>query len=73
MNEVESPDLVKASTNGTLAAALIATAAGVGAWLFGLANAIWPAHPQIAAIAITIVVSIAVKRIWPVDAAQNGM
>jgi len=56
---------MKASTNSTLAATLIATAAGVGAWLFGLANAIWPAHPQIAALVITIVVSVVVKQIWP--------
>jgi hypothetical protein len=57
--------LMKASTNSTLAATLIATAAGVGAWLSGLARAIWPAHPQLAALALTIVVSIVVKQIWP--------
>jgi hypothetical protein len=57
---------MKASTNSTLVATLIATAAGVGAWLFGLAKAIWPAHPQIAALVITIVVSVVVKQIWPV-------
>ena len=62
---------MKASTNSTLAATLIATAAGVGAWFFGLARAIWPTHPQIAAFAITIVVSVVVKQIWPVDAGQK--
>jgi hypothetical protein len=56
---------MKASTNSTLAATLFATAAGVGVWLFGLARAIWPAHPQLAAFAITIVVGIVVKQIWP--------
>jgi len=56
---------MKASTNSTLAATLIATGVGVGAWLFGLAKAIWPAHPQIAALAITVVVSVVVKQIWP--------
>jgi hypothetical protein len=60
-----------ASTKSTLAATLIATAAGFGVWLFGFAKAIWPAHPQIAAFAITIVVSIVVKKTWPVDAAQR--
>jgi len=60
-----------ACTNSTLAATAIATAAGVGAWLFGLAKAVWPAHPQVAALAITIVVSIVVKQIWPVDAGQK--
>ena len=32
---------MKASTNSTLAATLIATAAGIGAWFFGLAKANW--------------------------------
>jgi hypothetical protein len=58
---------MKASTNSTLAATLIATAAGVGAWFLGVAKAIWPTHPQVAAFAITIVVSVVVKRLWPVD------
>jgi hypothetical protein len=62
---------MKASTNSTLAATLIATAAGLGAWFFGLAQAIWPAHPQITALLITIVVSVVVKQIWPVDAAHK--
>ena len=51
-----------ASTKSTLAATLIATAAGLGAWLLGIGKAIWPAHPQIAAFTITIVLSIVVKR-----------
>ena len=62
---------MKASTKSTLAATVIASAAGVGAWLFGLAEAIWPAHPQIAAIVITIVASIVVKQLWRVDAGQK--
>ncbi|MGA2149526.1 MAG: hypothetical protein ABSH49_31720 [Bryobacteraceae bacterium] len=62
---------MKASTNSTLAATLIATAAGVGAWFFGLAKAIWPTHPQIAALVITIVVSVVVKQIWPVDVGRK--
>jgi len=62
---------MRASTNSTLAATLIATAAGVGAWFCGFAKAIWPAHPQIAAFVITIVVSVVVKQIWPVDVGQK--
>jgi hypothetical protein len=62
---------MKASTKSTLAATLIATAAGVGVWLFGFAKVIWPAHPQIAALAITIVVSVVVKQVWPADVAQK--
>lgn len=60
--------VMKASTKSAVAATLIATAAGLGAWLFGFADAIWPAHPQIAAFAITVIVCIVVNRIWPVNA-----
>jgi hypothetical protein len=62
---------MKTSMNSTLAATLIATAAGVGAWFFGVAKAIWPTHPQIAAFAITVVVGVVVKQIWPVNAGQK--
>lgn len=57
-------DRMKGSVNSTLAATLIATFVGVGAWLSGLAKAIWPGHPQIAAFATTIVVSVLVKQLW---------
>jgi hypothetical protein len=63
--------LMKVSMNSTLAATLIATAAGVGAWLFGFDKVIWPAHPQIAAVLITVVVGIVVKQIWAVDVGQK--
>jgi hypothetical protein len=59
------------SMNSTLAATLIATAAGLGVWLSGLTKAVWPAHPQIAAILITIAVSILVKMLWPANAGQK--
>jgi hypothetical protein len=62
---------MKSPTNSTLAATLIATAAGVGAWLFGVAEAIWPSHPQIAAFVITIVAGVVVKQFWPVHAGQK--
>jgi len=62
---------MKAPMSSTLAATLIATAVGVGAWFFGYAKVIWPAHPQIAACVLTVVVSVVVKQIWPVDAGQK--
>jgi hypothetical protein len=62
---------MKASTNSTLAATLIATAAGVGAWFFGFAKVIWPDHPQVAALVISIVVSIVVKQIWPINVGRK--
>lgn len=54
---------MKTSTNSTLAATVIATVAGVGAWFFGLAKEIWPAHPQIAAFLLTLVTGLVVKKI----------
>jgi hypothetical protein len=48
-----------------VAATLIGFAAGEGTWFFGGARAIWPNHPQIAAIVIGIVVSMVVLKVWP--------
>lgn len=62
---------MKASMSSTLAATLIATAIGTGAWLLGYAKAIWPAHPQLAVFAITLVAAIVVKQIWPVHLGQK--
>jgi hypothetical protein len=50
---------------------MIATAAGLSAWLFGFAAAIWPDDPQIAAFLITVVVSVVVRQIWPVAPSQK--
>jgi hypothetical protein len=62
---------MKAHMNSTLAATLIATAAGIGVWLLGIAKDIWPAHPQICAFLITIVVGVVVQQAWPVNAGQK--
>ena len=51
--------------NKTLAATLIATVAGTGSWLSGLARTTWPAHPMIAEFLITIGASIVVLIAWP--------
>ena len=58
---------MKAPMSKSLAATLIATAAGTGAWLTGSAKVIWPAHPMIAVLIITVVVGIVVPLIWPAD------
>jgi hypothetical protein len=58
--------------NSTLAATLIGTAVGTGVWFFGYAAAIWPAHPQLAAFAITIVTCVVVKAVWPVLAGRTS-
>jgi hypothetical protein len=48
----------------SLIATLIATAAGFSAWEFGLARRIWPAHPQMAAFLLTLIIAIAVQIAW---------
>ena len=49
----------------SLIASMIATAAGFSAWEFGIARIMWPAHPQLAAFLLTLVVAIAVEIAWP--------
>jgi len=64
---------MKTSMNATLAATLIATAAGLIAWFFGFARDIWPAHPQLAAFLITVVVGIVVNQTWPSNSGQRSI
>ena len=57
----------------SLIASLIATAAGWGAWEFGIAQRIWPAHPQMADFLLTVLfTAIAVQIAWPKLANQQG-
>ena len=51
--------------------ALIATAAGLGTWLVGITKIVWPAHPQLAGVIITVVVYILVLRSRPTAAAPK--
>jgi hypothetical protein len=51
--------------NKTLAATLIATGAGTGLWFLGIDKIVWPAHPGIAVLLITVVVGIVVSLVWP--------
>jgi len=53
------------SARTTLIASLIASAAGIGAWLFGVGNFIWPAHPQLAVFFLTLVCTIVLMIAWP--------
>ena len=45
---------MNASWKVTLKASLVASAIGTGAWFFGISAMIWPAHPTLANIAITV-------------------
>jgi len=56
----------------SLIASLIATAVGFGAWEFGVAQRIWPAHPQMADFLLVIVTGIVVQIIWPRLANEQG-
>ncbi len=63
---------MNAQMNTTLAATLIATAAGIVAWLSGLTRAMWPPHPQICALLITVFVGIVVTQLWPSITGQKN-
>jgi len=47
----------------TIMATLIASIAGTGAWLVGLSEHLWPAHPMIATFLLTVAVYVAAK-LW---------
>jgi hypothetical protein len=48
-----------------LIASVIGTAVGLGAWVFGLGQIIWPAHPQMASFMLTLVTTIVIQIAWP--------
>jgi hypothetical protein len=49
----------------TLKASLLASAVGIGAWLVGLTQTLWPAHPQWAAFFLTIAVTVVLMYLLP--------
>ena len=51
----------------SLIASCIGTAAGLGAWAFGLTRTMWPAHPQLAGFLLTLVTAIVVQATWPTE------
>ncbi len=56
---------MKVSTSSTLAATVIASVVGTGAWYFGFAEHAWPEHPFLFVFVLTIVVLIVAKWLWP--------
>ena len=62
----ERPDTMK-TFKVSLIASGIGTAAGLGAWAFGLTRIVWPAHPQLAGFLLTIVTTIVVQSTWPTE------
>jgi hypothetical protein len=55
---------MKASTKSSIAATMIGSAVGTGAWLLGVAGLAWPAHPQIAVAVITVAAGSVAKGVW---------
>ncbi|HWT79736.1 MAG TPA: hypothetical protein VN648_13205, partial [Candidatus Methylomirabilis sp.] len=49
----------------SLWATLIATLFGTGAWLSGLSQMLWPDHPMIATLVLTVVTYALVHFLWP--------
>jgi len=49
----------------SLIASLIGTAVGLGSWVFGVGQIIWPSHPQFACFLLTLVATIVIQITWP--------
>jgi hypothetical protein len=49
----------------TLKVTLIASAIGTGAWLSGLARMIWPSHPMLAVLFLTVATTVGLWLAWP--------
>ena len=48
----------------SLIASVIGTAVGLGSWVFGIGQIIWPTHPQMASFLLTLVTCIVVETTW---------
>ena len=49
----------------TLKASLLASAIGTGAWVLGLTQKMWPAHPQWSVFFLTIGALVVLLYVWP--------
>ena len=49
----------------SLIASAIGAAAGLGAWIFGLGQIMWPVHPQMASFLLTLLTTIVIQITWP--------
>lgn len=47
-----------------LKATLIASVIGTGAWLLGLARMVWPSHPMLVVLFLTIATYVVLRRAW---------
>ncbi len=51
----------------TLIASLIGTAIGYWAWKLDLTKMVWPEHPQLAGLFLTLITTVVVQMVWPKD------
>jgi len=49
----------------TLKASLAASVIVTAAWVLGFTRAIWPTHPQLAVLFLTIAVTLVLVYVWP--------
>ena len=49
---------MKISSKTTLKSSLVGSAVGIGAWLFGIGEKLWSAHPQTALFFLTIATTV---------------
>jgi len=49
----------------TLKVSLIGSAVGTGAWMLGLSRMMWPAHPMLAVLLLTLGTTFALMYFWP--------
>jgi len=49
----------------TLKVSLLASVIGTGAWMLGLTQKMWPAHPQWAVFFLTIGALVVLLYVWP--------
>lgn len=55
-----------------MAAVLFGVVAGTSSWLTGLARAMWPEHPILGALLITVFTGIVVHTLWPAIFRKRG-
>ncbi|HZQ21486.1 MAG TPA: hypothetical protein VFA89_01685 [Terriglobales bacterium] len=55
---------MKLLSNGTLMATIIATVFGTAGWWFGLFDRIWPTHPFLADLFVSLAMVVIVKQLW---------
>jgi len=55
---------MKASAQSTLVATLVGTAVGSLMWQYNLGSHVWPAHPNLCALFVTMFFTVLSQRIW---------